>query len=285
MSYRSEKTVRRSRKHGTSAASAGPGFSRAMILCECVIGARARRPDRSARMDAADQRRHGAASRRQRGQRSRGLGERRQRHGRSARPTADARGRRWPSPAAETLDFRDVDAVSERTAYALSIGPGDASRIYKTTDAGTSWRCSSPTPIAKAFFDAMAFWDAERGIAFSDSVDGTFVILTHDRRRAHVDARARQTVCRRRSRARARSRRAAPTSPCSARSDVWIGTTAGRVLRLDRCGPHMVDRGDSGVDTGECDRHLFDRFSRCPPRHRRRRQLPEGSGGGRQRRA
>ena len=29
----------------------------------------------------------------------------------------------------------------------------------------------------KAFFDAMAFWDAKRGVAISDSVDGQFVIL------------------------------------------------------------------------------------------------------------
>ena len=34
----------------------------------------------------------------------------------------------------------------------------------------------------------MAFWDAERGVAFSDSVDGQFVILRTDERRPHVDA-------------------------------------------------------------------------------------------------
>jgi hypothetical protein len=38
-------------------------------------------------------------------------------------------------PDAETLDFRDVDAVSADVAYVLSIGSGAASRIYKTTDA------------------------------------------------------------------------------------------------------------------------------------------------------
>src|SRR6186713_3366260 len=52
--------------------------------------------------------------------------------------TADG-GATWtklPVPGADTLDFRDVDAVSETTAYILSIGAGAASRIYKTTDAG-----------------------------------------------------------------------------------------------------------------------------------------------------
>ena len=87
----------------------------------------------------------------------------------------------WPRlriPDAERLDFRDIDAIDERVAFVLSIGPGDASRIYKTTDAGVTWTLQFANPDPKAFFDAMAFWDANRGIAFSDSVDGRFVILT-----------------------------------------------------------------------------------------------------------
>src|SRR5262245_53030641 len=50
-------------------------------------------------------------------------------------------GRTWvprPVPDAATLDFRDIDAFSDRVAYALSIGPGAASRIYKTTDGGAT---------------------------------------------------------------------------------------------------------------------------------------------------
>src|ERR1017187_8536066 len=39
-------------------------------------------------------------------------------------------------PGAEDLDFRAVQAVDERTAYLLSIGAGDKSRIYQTTDGG-----------------------------------------------------------------------------------------------------------------------------------------------------
>ena len=80
-------------------------------------------------------------------------------------------------PGAEALDFRDVDAVSDQLAYALSIGSGDASRIYKTADGGRTWTLQFTNLDPKAFFDAMAFWDADRGIAFSDSVDGRLVIL------------------------------------------------------------------------------------------------------------
>lgn len=88
---------------------------------------------------------------------------------------------RLPVPGAEGLDFRDVDAVSDTTAYLLSIGNGDASRIYKTTDAGRTWSLQFTNDDASAFYDAMAFWDADSGVAVSDSVDGQFVVrITED---------------------------------------------------------------------------------------------------------
>jgi photosystem II stability/assembly factor-like uncharacterized protein len=85
--------------------------------------------------------------------------------------------RKLPIADADTLDFRDIDAVSETTAYALSIGPGSASRIYKTTDAGAHWALQFTNENPKAFFDAMAFWNADRGLVMGDSVDGKFDVL------------------------------------------------------------------------------------------------------------
>jgi photosystem II stability/assembly factor-like uncharacterized protein len=82
------------------------------------------------------------------------------------------------SAVADRLDFRDVEAVSETTAYVLSIGEGTLSRIYKTTDAGATWTLQFANADPAAFFDAMAFWDANHGIAVSDSVKGVFVIIT-----------------------------------------------------------------------------------------------------------
>lgn len=87
---------------------------------------------------------------------------------------------RLPSPVADRLDFRDIDAIDERTAYVLSIGNGSASRIFKTTDAGETWQPQFVNQDPDAFFDAMAFWDADHGIAVSDSVNGRFVIITTD---------------------------------------------------------------------------------------------------------
>ena len=89
-------------------------------------------------------------------------------------------GRVWQKltvPDAAALDFRDVDAMSATIAYVLSIGNGPASRIYKTTDAGQTWTLQFQNSEPDAFFDAMAFWDEQRGIAFSDSIAGQFYIL------------------------------------------------------------------------------------------------------------
>jgi photosystem II stability/assembly factor-like uncharacterized protein len=78
----------------------------------------------------------------------------------------------------DTVDFRDVDAIDARTAYVLSIGNGPASRIYKTEDAGVTWTLQFKNEDPKAFYDAMSFWDAARGIVIGDSIDGQFCILT-----------------------------------------------------------------------------------------------------------
>ena len=70
--------------------------------------------------------------------------------------------------------------MNEKTAYLLSIGLGDKSRIYKTIDGGTTWNLQLSMSDPRAFLDAIAFWDAEHGIAMGDPVDGRFTILTSD---------------------------------------------------------------------------------------------------------
>jgi photosystem II stability/assembly factor-like uncharacterized protein len=80
----------------------------------------------------------------------------------------------------DELDFRDIDAINERTAYVLSIGNGPASRIYKTTDAGATWILQHKSDDAKVFLDAMSFWDEEHGLVIGDSVNGQLYILRTD---------------------------------------------------------------------------------------------------------
>ena len=84
-------------------------------------------------------------------------------------------------PGAEQLDFRDVEAFGESTAYLLCCGPGDASRIYKTVDGGKSWALQFKNADPAAFLDAIAFWDEKNGIALGDPVRGRFqLIVTAD---------------------------------------------------------------------------------------------------------
>lgn len=81
-------------------------------------------------------------------------------------------------PDAQKLDFRDVEAFDRDTAYLLSIGNGEASRVYKTTDGGETWKMQFKSTNEKVFLDAFAFWDRNNGIAMSDPVDGYYYLLT-----------------------------------------------------------------------------------------------------------
>ncbi len=81
-------------------------------------------------------------------------------------------------PDAEKLDFRDVEAFDADTAYLLSIGAGESSRIYKTSDGGRSWKLQFKNTNERAFFDAFAFWDKNNGIAMSDPVGGKYVLIS-----------------------------------------------------------------------------------------------------------
>ncbi|MFT3882048.1 MAG: YCF48-related protein [Gemmatales bacterium] len=83
-------------------------------------------------------------------------------------------------PGAEKLDFRDIEAFSDSIAYVLSIGPGENSRIYKTTDGGKNWILQFTNPEKDAFYDAIAFWDENNGIAMSDPVKGYYRIIVTD---------------------------------------------------------------------------------------------------------
>jgi photosystem II stability/assembly factor-like uncharacterized protein len=89
-------------------------------------------------------------------------------------------GRNWTALqvfGADDLDFRDVQAFSTTDAYLLAAGPGDASRIYKTTDGGMHWILQFTNANPKGFFDCMAFWDATHGIAIGDPVSDAQGVL------------------------------------------------------------------------------------------------------------
>ena len=54
---------------------------------------------------------------------------------------------------AEKLDFRSVWAWDAQTAIVMSSGPGEQSRLYKTTDGCAHWTALATNK------DASGFWD------------------------------------------------------------------------------------------------------------------------------
>jgi photosystem II stability/assembly factor-like uncharacterized protein len=83
-----------------------------------------------------------------------------------------------PVLAADSLDFRDIEAFDSLTAYVLSAG--EDGRIYKTVDGGRSWTLEFRNQVAGAFFDCFDFFDRDHGIAMSDPVDGRYLLVARN---------------------------------------------------------------------------------------------------------
>lgn len=65
------------------------------------------------------------------------------------------------------IQWRDIEAFSDSSAVILSAGsPG---LVLRTEDRGQSWQETYRDDSPEIFFDAMDFWDAKRGMAFSDA--------------------------------------------------------------------------------------------------------------------
>jgi photosystem II stability/assembly factor-like uncharacterized protein len=92
-----------------------------------------------------------------------------------------------PRDAAE-CDFRDVEAWSDGVVVAMVAG--QPARLYRSADAGATWRLVHEDPRPGAFFDALAF-DGARGVVFGDAMDGRLCLLeTWDRGRTWRDVPA-----------------------------------------------------------------------------------------------
>lgn len=78
-----------------------------------------------------------------------------------------------------TLDFRGVQAWGAETAIVMASGPGEKSRLYKTSDGCGTWMLVFKNPDSPAgFFDS--FWlnaiDGD-GLLVGDSVKGLFTVF------------------------------------------------------------------------------------------------------------
>jgi photosystem II stability/assembly factor-like uncharacterized protein len=149
-------------------------------------------------------------------------------------------------PGATKLDFRDVEAFGETKAYLLSAGPGEDSRIYKTIDGGKTWVLQFKNADPKGFFDALAFWDEDHGIALGDPVNGRFQLIVTD----DGGANWKPLSSKRLPPALPNEGAFAASGTCLAvhgERDVWFGTGGAKTARIF----HSSDRGQtwSVVDT------------------------------------
>jgi photosystem II stability/assembly factor-like uncharacterized protein len=77
------------------------------------------------------------------------------------------------------LAFRAV-AVTDHAAHVLNVG--SPALLYRSTDEGANWDVVYREDHPGAFYDAMAFWDGQEGLAFGDPTDGCMsVLITRDR--------------------------------------------------------------------------------------------------------
>ncbi|HEX4583006.1 MAG TPA: hypothetical protein VH139_13170, partial [Acidobacteriaceae bacterium] len=86
---------------------------------------------------------------------------------------------------AEKLDFRSIWAWDAQTAMVMSSGPGDQSRLYKTTDGCAHWTVLGTNKDASGFWDALVFSDRDNGYLLGDPVNGHFTMLRTEDGGAH----------------------------------------------------------------------------------------------------
>jgi photosystem II stability/assembly factor-like uncharacterized protein len=144
-----------------------------------------------------------------------------------------------PADAAK-LDFRDVDAIDARTVYALSIGAGDSSRIYKTTDGGDTWNIQFSNDDPKGFYDAMSFWDADHGVVFGDSIGDRLQILMTSDAGLHWN-KVPEDILPKALDNEGAFAGSGTNIAVFGKSDAWIGTGAGPKCRII----HTGDRGQT----------------------------------------
>jgi hypothetical protein len=81
---------------------------------------------------------------------------------------------------AERLDFRSIWAWDAQTAIVMSSGPGDQSRLYRTTDGCAHWTALATNTEASGFWDGLVFSDQKNGYLLGDPVNGHFTLLRTD---------------------------------------------------------------------------------------------------------
>lgn len=81
----------------------------------------------------------------------------------------------WQLPGYERIDFRDIEAFSDKDAIIMSAG--SPAYIFKTIDGGKSWKKEYENNDPNIFLDGMDFWNPKEGIAYGDPINGIMQLL------------------------------------------------------------------------------------------------------------
>src|SRR5256714_8583273 len=77
----------------------------------------------------------------------------------------------------EALDFRGIVAFNATTAYVMTSGEGERSRLYKPTAGGETWDLQYTNKRKEFFLDSIACLSETHCFALSDPIDGKFLLL------------------------------------------------------------------------------------------------------------
>jgi photosystem II stability/assembly factor-like uncharacterized protein len=148
-------------------------------------------------------------------------------------------------PGGSKLDFRGVWAWDAQTALVLSSGPGDGSRLYKTTDGCNSWTLLFTNPDAgnakfPGFWDGMLFLDRQHGLIYGDpALDDTRTLIIP----LQVTGDGGSTWTRGWTRGKKLPAlpgeglfAASNSAMAAAEGWMWLGTSKGRVVRSQQSG-------------------------------------------------
>ncbi len=149
-------------------------------------------------------------------------------------------------PGGADLDFRDVKAFGPDTAYVMSSGDGDKSRIYKTTDGGKTWKLLYSDKRSGFFLDSLACDSKVHCLALSDPVDGKFLVLSTDDGE-HWKELPRDKMPAALPKEGAFAASGSSIATCDRGENIYFGTGGGAAARVF----HSTDRGRSwaAVDT------------------------------------
>jgi hypothetical protein len=81
-----------------------------------------------------------------------------------------------------TLDFRGVQAWDAETAIVMASGPGEKSRLYKTTDGCRTWKLIFANPDEDGFFDAILRTAKDKLYVLGDPVRRIFALFQSEDR-------------------------------------------------------------------------------------------------------